>query len=386
MPEKRDYYEILGLKKGASAEDVKAAYKRLAKEYHPDLNKEAGAEEKFKELLEAYQSLSDPQKKQQYDQFGHAAEGFQGFQGFRGAGARDFDFDFGDIFQGFGGFGGFGDLFGEAFGAGGRKGRRGPSRGSDLRVDISVSFREAAFGAEKTINVERTETCGECGGKGGSGEESCGGCRGSGVTSQTSRTPFGIFSTQSTCRKCGGSGKTIKNPCGECGGKGTVRASRAIKVKIPGGIDNGNHLRLSGEGNAGARGGTAGDLFVVVFIEPDEVFKRDGTDVFTESPLSFSGAALGTTLDVPTLKGTAAITIPQGTQTGTIFRLRGEGIKELNGGGRGDEYVKVIVQTPKKMTAKQRQLFEELSGEEKPGKGKKGFFGRMKKRKQESSL
>jgi len=379
VPEKRDYYEILGLKKGAGAGEVKAAYKRLAKEYHPDLNREAGAEEKFKELLEAYQVLSDPQKKQQYDQFGHAAEGFQGFQGFRGAGARDFDFDFGDIFQGFGGFGGFGDLFGEAFGTGGRRGGRGPSRGSDLRVDMSISLREAAFGTEKTITVERTETCGECGGKGGSGEENCGSCRGSGVTSQTSRTPFGIFSTQSTCRKCGGSGKTIKNPCGECGGKGIAMASRAIKVKIPPGIDNGNHLRLSGGGNAGARGGPAGDLFAVVFIEPDDVFKRDGTDIFTEAPLSFSGAALGTKLDVPTLKGTAAIAIPQGTQAGTIFRLRGEGIKELNGAGHGDEYVKVIVQTPKKMTAKQRQLFEELSSEEKSEKEKKGFFGRMKK-------
>jgi len=377
MAEKRDYYEILGLKKGASVDEVKSAYKKLAKKFHPDLNKDKGAEEKFKELLEAYQVLSDPQKKSNYDQFGHAAEGFQGFQGFRGFGnARSFDFDFGDIFEGFSGLGGMGDLFRDAFGGG----RAGPVKGANLRVDLNLSFEEAAFGTKKIILLARIDNCPKCKGKGGSGEETCPDCRGSGVLRQTRQTPFGVFSSQSTCSKCGGQGKVLKNVCRKCDGKGRVKAKKEIKVTIPAGINNGNHLRLTGEGNAGIRGGEQGDLFVVVFVEEHDIFKRDGADVFAEVPISFAEAALGTKLDVPTLKGGAVLTVPAGTQTGTIFRQKGNGIKKLNESGFGDEYVKVIVQTPKKMNSRQRKLFKELAGQEKLGKERKGFFDRIKKK------
>lgn len=376
--EKRDYYDVLGLKKGASVEDVKAAYKKLAKKYHPDLNREEGAEEKFKEILEAYQVLSDPQKKANYDQFGHAAEGFQGFQGFRGFGGRGFDFDFGDIFSGFGGgeFG-FGEIFRQAFG-GGRK--AGPSRGANLRRDISLSFEEAVFGTEKTVEITRMEECSECKGKGGHGEEECSQCQGSGVVRQTRRTAFGMFSTQSTCPKCRGEGKTFKKECKKCGGRGRVKATRKIKVKVPAGISSGNHLRLHGQGSAGLRGGPAGDLFVVVFVEPNEVFKRDGADLFAEIPVSFAEAALGTSLDVPTLKGKATIKLPAGTQTGTIFRLKGKGVKRLNESGFGDEYVKVIVQTPEKLGKREKKLFEELAKEEGLARKRKGFFEKVKKK------
>jgi molecular chaperone DnaJ len=379
MAAKRDYYEILGLKKGSSVDEVKAAYKKLAKKYHPDLNKDDGAEEKFKELLEAYQVLSDPQKKSNYDQFGHAAEGFQGFQGFRGAGSRGFDFDFGDIFGAFGGGDqfGFGDMFRQAFGRGARA---GPTKGANLRIDLNLSFEEAVFGTEKTVAITRVEECKACKGKGGSGEEDCSECRATGVVRHTRRTAFGMFSTQTTCPKCGGEGKVLKKVCKKCEGKGRVRGRKEIKIKVPAGISSGNHLRLHGQGNAGVRGGPAGDLFVVVFVEPHEVFKRDGADLFAELPISFAEAALGTKLDVPTLKGEAVIKVPAFTQTGTIFRLKGKGVKKLNESGFGDEYIKVIVQTPKKMGSKQKKLFEELAKQEKTAKERKGFFQRVKKK------
>jgi molecular chaperone DnaJ len=378
MAEKRDYYEVLGLKKGASLEEVKQAYKKLAKKYHPDLNRDQDAEERFKEILEAYQVLGDPQKKANYDRFGHAAEGFQGFQGFRGFGARDFDFDFGDIFGNFGFGSGINDLFREAFGG---HSTSGPARGANLRVDLTLSFEEAAFGAEKSVSVSRVEDCKKCRGKGGSGEEECSQCKGSGVLSQTRKTPFGVFSAQGPCPKCSGSGKTWKKTCSECNGKGRVRAERKIRVKVPAGIDAGSHLRLKGEGNAGINGGPPGDLFVViVFVEPDEVFKRDGADIFAEVPISFAEAALGTKMEVPTLKGGATLKIPAGTQTGTLFRLREKGIKKLREEGFGDEYIKVIVQTPEKLGKKQKQLFEELAKEESLQKKRKSFFGRIRKK------
>lgn len=381
MPEKRDYYDVLGLKKGASVEEAKAAYKGLAKKYHPDLNKDAGAEEKFKEILEAYQALSDPQKKANYDQFGHAAEGFQGFQGFRGEG-RDFDFDFGDIFGsgGFGGFGGIDEIFRQAFGQQGARAGSGAVKGANLRIDLNIGFGEAVFGTEKTVEVSRIEDCGECKGKGGFGEETCMQCRGSGVVRQSRRTPFGSFVSQGPCPKCAGSGTVFRKACAKCEGKGRVRARREIKIKIPAGIDTGNHLRLQGEGNAGMRGGRAGDLFAVIFVEPSEVFKRDGADIFAEMPISFSEAALGTRLDVPTLNGEATVNIPAATQAGTIFRLKGRGIKNLEGQGFGDEYVKVFVHTPKKVNARQRKLFEELAKQDALKKERKGFFEKVRKR------
>lgn len=385
MAEKRDYYDVLGLKKGASVEEVKKAYKELAKKFHPDLNKEANAEEKFKEILEAYQVLSDPEKKSNYDQYGHAFEGFQGFQGFRGSGTRDFDFDFQDIFEGFGGFGGIDEMLRHAFAGtsgqafGGRT-RAGPARGANLRVDLNIGFEEAAFGTEKTIVISRIEECDECQGKGGTGQEKCQQCNGTGILRQTRRTAFGIFSSQTTCPKCGGSGRIIKNLCKKCLGKGRIKVKREIKVKIPAGIDSGNHLRLKEEGNAGIHGGPAGDLFAVIFVEPHDIFRRDETDIFAEMPISFSEAALGTKLDVPTLDGEATITVPAGTQTGTIFRLKGKGIKKLHETGQGDEYVKVIVETPSKLDKKQRELLEQLAKEEKLGEERKGFFEKIRKK------
>ncbi len=376
---KRDYYEVLGLKKGAAVDEVKAAYKKLAKKYHPDLNKDEGAEEKFKETLEAYQVLSDPQKKSNYDQFGHAAEGFQGFQGFRGSGTRDFDFDFGNIFGGVGGGGdfGFGDIFRQAFGG---ETRAGPTKGANLRMDLNLSFEEAAFGTEKTVAITKIEECKACKGKGGSGEETCAQCHGSGIVRQTRRTAFGMFSTQTTCPKCSGEGKTLKKICKKCDGKGRLRERKEIKIKVPAGINSGNHLRLHSQGNAGAWGGPSGDLFVVIFVEPNEVFKRDGADLFAEVPISFAEAALGTKLGIPTLKEEAVINVPASTQTGTIFRLKGKGIKKLGETGFGDEYIKVIVQTPKKMGKKEKKLFDELAKEEKTAKERKGIFQRVKKK------
>ena len=377
MAEKRDYYDVLGLKKGANMDEVKSAYKKLAKKYHPDLNKDKEAEEKFKEILEAYQTLSDPQKKQNYDQFGHAASGFQGFQGFRGFENQGFDFDFSEIFgSGFSGFGGMDEIF-RAFGG---RTRDTPTKGANLRVDINISFEEAAFGTKKTITLTRIENCEKCKGKGGTGEETCSQCKGQGILRQTRKTPFGIFSTQTTCPKCSGKGKTTKNTCEKCQGRGRIKQKRQIEVKIPAGIGTGNHLRLHGEGNAGTKGGPNGDLFAVIFVEQHEIFKRDGPDIFAEMPISFTEAALGTSLEVPTLEKKETIKIPRGTQTGTIFRLKGKGIKKLNEQGFGDEYVKVIVETPTKMSKKQKELFEELAKEEKLDKERKSFFEKLKKK------
>ncbi len=383
MPTKKDYYDVLGLKKGASVSEVKASYKKLAKKYHPDLNSDPKSEEKFKEASEAYQTLSDSKKKANYDQFGHAAEGFQGFQGFRGSGARGFDFNMGDIFGGggnFAGFGGMEDIF-RAFGGGGQ-GREaaGPARGANLRIDLSISFEEAVFGTEKTVELTRIENCKECNGKGGFGEETCSQCHGAGIIRQQRKTIFGTFVTQGTCPKCRGKGKIIKNVCKKCEGKGRTKTKREIKIKVPAGIDTGNHLNLRGEGNAGINNGPSGDLFAVIFVETDKIFKRDGSDIYAELPISFSEAALGTNLDVPTLEEKATIKIPKGTQTGTIFRLKSKGIKKLGETGHGDEYVKIIVQTPSKMNKKQKELFEKLAKEDDVKKQRKGFFGRIKKK------
>ncbi len=376
MTKTQDYYKILGLRKEASLDEVKSAYKKLAKKYHPDLNKEQGSEEKFKEVLEAYQILSDPQKKSNYDQFGHASEGFSGFQGFEG----QQDFDFSDIFGGFGGFSEFGsmaDTLRQAFSSRNRT-RNTSLRGTDLAVDLSLSFEEAAFGVEKNISVTRIEECSACKGKGGKGEETCVKCNGSGVLTENRRTPFGIFRTQTTCPKCGGNGKTIKNICKKCSGAGRLKAKKNIKIKIPAGIDSGNHLRMEGEGNAGSNGGQSGDLFIVIFVEPHKLFKRDGADIFTEVPISFAESALGTKLEVPILKGEATVKIPAGTQTDTIFRLSEKGIKKISEKGYGDEYVKVIIQTPKKLNKKQKKLFKELEKEEKLAKKRKNFFSKFR--------
>jgi len=373
MP-KKDYYEALGLKKGASPEEIKSAYKRLAKKFHPDISKEKEAEAKFKEIQEAYSVLSDSQKKQAYDSYGH------GFEGFRGRG------------PGFGGFGDFSpfqdDIISEIFNMSFRSGfpdrfssqfRREstPERGSDIRVDLSVPFEEAAFGAEKEIKVQRTVSCEQCSGKGykkDSDLEICEYCKGYGRIKK-SRVVMGVqISKLSLCRNCHGRGKEIKNPCKKCRGRGSFEESRKIKVKVPAGINTGNFLRLAGQGNAGEHGGGSGDIYVVIFVELHEIFKRDNSDIYLEIPISFSEAALGFEIEAPTLYGMAKLKVPAGTQSGTIFRLNGKGIQHLNAGGKGDEFVKVIVSTPSRLSGKERELLEKLRGEEKLKKERKSVF------------
>ncbi len=369
MTTKRDYYEILGLNKGASADEIKSAYKKMAKKFHPDISKEEHAEEKFKEILEAYSVLSDEQKKSNYDQFGHAAEGFQGFGG-QGTGGFDFsNMDFDDLFSSFG----FGNIFG------GRGKKRGPRKGVDLRFDLNIGFEEAVFGIKKEIEIERIEACDKCNGTGSEEKDGlidCSQCNGTGMQTHAQRTPFGTFTTKTTCRKCGGEGKTVKNPCSKCHGTGRIKKKRKIEVRIPEGIQNGAYLRLQGEGNAGERGAGNGDLYVIIFIEPHKFFKRDQTDIYGEVPINFSTAALGGEIEIPTLKEKGKLKIPAGTQTGTIFRLKGKGIKDIERGGFGDEYIKVIVRTPEKLSRKQKELFEEIKQEEKEDNG---FFKKFKK-------
>ncbi|MGN1059832.1 MAG: molecular chaperone DnaJ, partial [Clostridia bacterium] len=341
MAEKRDYYEVLGVDKSASAEEIKKAYRKMAKQYHPDLHPDdKEAEAKFKEVNEAYEVLSDAEKKQRYDQFGHAgvdpnfgAGGYSG--GFDGG------FDIGDIFEGF--FGG-----GAGFGRGGAR-RNAPKRGADLEAEVTISFEEAAFGCEKEIHLYRTEFCPDCDGSGakaGSEVTTCTACGGSGQVRSTQRTILGNMSTVSTCTACGGKGKIVKEPCGKCAGKGKIRKSRTIKVKIPAGIDNGQSISLSGQGNVGDKGAPSGNLFVTVTVRPHDLFQRSGADVMCEVPITFVQAALGAELEVPTLDGKVKYTIPEGTQTGTVFRLKGKGIPMLRRSGRGDQYVKVTVEVP----------------------------------------
>ncbi len=379
MAEKKDYYEILGIDRNATDEDIKKAYRKLAKKYHPDLNPgDKAAEAKFKEINEAYEVLSDPKKREQYDRFGHAGmdgSGFGGFEGFGGFGGfEDFDFGgIGDIFESF--FGGTG--FGRS------RSRSGPQKGADLKYTVEISFEEAAFGTEKEISVNRMETCNVCGGSGakpGTSPTTCTACNGTGQIQYRQSTPFGQFVNVKTCHVCQGEGKVITNPCPRCNGKGKVRKKVNIKVRIPAGIDDGQTISLRGEGEAGTRGGPPGDLFIFVKVRPHALFKRQGNDVICEIPITFVQAALGGELIVPTLDGKVKYTIPEGTQSGTVFRLRGKGIPYLRGSGRGDQYVKVFVEVPKKLNEKQKnalKAFAELLGDE-VHEQRKGFFDKMK--------
>lgn len=372
---KRDYYEVLGVSKGASAEEIKSAYKKLAKKYHPDVSKEEGAESKFKEVQEAYNTLSDSQKRQNYDRFGHTADRFSGsgaggFGGFGGAGV-----DFEDLFGAGGGFD-FGDIFSSVFGGG--RGRRRSNRGEDLRADLNISFEDAAFGVEKEIEISRFEKCDECSGAGGKGEKVCANCDGTGMARVTRRTPFGVFTTAGPCSKCSGAGKTFEDICGKCEGNGLRRVLRKIKVKIPAGIDSGNYLRMRGEGNAGPRGGEAGDLFIVVFVEPHNVFKRDGLDVFCEVPIGFAEAALGASIKVPILTGKATLKVPKGTQSGTMFKLAGRGIKDERGAHVGDEYVRVRIVTPTSLNKEMKDVLEKMKKAEKDPRTE-GIFDKIGK-------
>lgn len=370
-----DYYEVLGIKKGAAAEEIKKAYKELAKKYHPDVSKEHEAEKKFKEINEAYSVLSDPQKKEQYDQFGaDAFKGYsQGFSGEGGFGGANFDFE--DLFSQFSNFGfsDFGDIFGGGSG-GGRKPRQ--DNGSNIKLDITLSFEEAAFGETKDVVYERIERCEKCHGTGAEGAmKTCPTCRGKGVEVRQQRTPFGLFQTQSICHTCHGSGQITEKKCSKCDGDGLNAKQSSISVKIPAGINSGNHLRLAGKGHEGKHG--AGDLFIVVFVEAHEIFKRDEEDIYAEIPISFTESALGATIEVPTLQGKAELKIPSSTQTGTIFRIKGKGIKKLNKESYGDEFIKVVVSTPGKLNKKQKELLEKLQKEDDAAKKRKGFIDKI---------
>ena len=354
---KRDYYEVLGVDKNASEDDIKKAYRKLAKQFHPDLHPgDKECEEKFKELNEAAQVLGDPEKRKKYDQFGFAA--FDPNAGFGGGGAG-----FGD-FGGFGGFGGFGDIFGDlgdifGFGGGSSAARRnGPQRGESVRVGVTLTFEEAAFGCKKEVSVGRVEECPDCHGSGcaeGTTAETCPDCRGTGTVRTTKRTPFGMVQSSGPCQRCGGTGRIIHQPCPTCRGKGAVRRNKKVTVNIPAGIDDGQTISLKGQGSAGTNGGPAGDLLVTVAVRESDKFERDGSSVLSAVNVSFAQAALGADLQVDTIDGPVKLTIPEGTQSGTVFRLRGKGIPYLRGSGRGDQYVTVNVAVPKGLSSAQKE-------------------------------
>lgn len=375
MADKRDYYEVLGVQKGASDEEIKKAHRRLAKKYHPDLNQDnPQADEKFKELNEAYEVLSDKDKRSKYDQFGFAGVD-PSYGGGAGAGFGGFDMgDLGDL---------FGSFFGGGFGGRSSQRRNAPQRGESIRQSVMLSFEEAAFGCEKEISIDRIETCDECDGSGakkGTSAESCPNCHGTGSVTQTQRTPLGMFQTQAACPNCRGTGKIIRTPCPKCSGAGRLRKNRKLNVTIPAGIDDGQSIQLRGQGNAGANGGPAGDLLVTVGIRPHPVFSRDGSNVICEIPISFTQAALGDTLQVPTIDGRIEYKIPEGTQTATVFRMKGKGIQNLNGRGRGDQYVRVNIEVPKNLSEKQKKLlreFEENTTDENQAQ-RKGFWDKVK--------
>ena len=365
---KRDYYEVLGVNRNASETEIKKAYRRLAIQFHPDKNPgDKQAEEKFKELSEAYAVLSDPQKRASYDQFGHA--GVNGAGGFSGGG-----FDFGgtpfeDIFS---------DIFGDIFGGGSRRAGRG-QRGDDLRYNLTISFEEAAFGTEKKLQLPRRQPCEVCSGSGarpGTQAQTCKTCRGAGQV----RYQQGFFTMTRPCPDCRGEGKIITDPCPECKGAGLVKQKRSLSLKVPAGVESGTRLKLSSEGESGLNGGPPGDLYVVISVEAHPIFQREGRDVICEVPISFVQAALGCDLEVPTLEGKVSLKIPAGTQTGKIFKLSGKGIVALQGYGRGDQLVVLRVEVPTKLNPRQRELLEEFareSGEDIHPQGK-GFFDKVK--------
>ncbi len=377
--QKRDYYEVLGVQKGCSDDELKKAYRKLAKQYHPDLNPgDAEAEAKFKEANEAYAILSDPEKRQKYDQFGHA--GVDPNFGAGGAGAGGFDFsDFGDIFDTF-----FGGGFGGGFGGSSRtRNPNGPIRGNNVNISINLSFIEAAKGCKKTININRMVSCEDCHGTGaaaGTQPEICPDCHGSGQVMTQQRTPFGMMQSARPCSRCGGTGKIIKDPCKKCNGAGRIRKTAKLEVNVPAGIDDGQTFVLRGQGDHGLNGGPAGDVNVTVSVRKDALFERDGYDVWCDVPITFPQAVLGAEVTVPTIDGKVSYNVPEGTQPGTVFRLRNKGISYINGRGRGDQYVRVNIEVPTNLSNKQKEALREFDNQttEKNYNKRKGFFEKLK--------
>lgn len=353
--EKRDYYEVLGVSKDASLAEIKSAFRKLAKKYHPDVSKEENAAEKFKEVQEAYAVLSDEDRRRQYDQFGHAAfdnnaGGSGGFGGF------DFsDFDFGDIFD---------NIFGGGFGFGSSSRSRSSSRasrGSDRLLKLRLSFEEAVYGCKKEINVEVNDTCSHCHGKGGFDEEVCSKCHGSGTITSEQRTILGAFMTKTTCPNCGGLGKSYKTKCNDCNGKGYIRSKKIISVNIPSGVDNGNRLRITGKGEAGINGGPPGDLYIEFTIDEHKFYQRDENDIYLEVPLTITEAILGCKKEIPTIQGNVKLNISSGTSNGDKQRLKGKGVYNETTRKTGDMYIIIKIITPQRLTRIQKELLEELS-------------------------
>ena len=375
MAEKRDCYEILGVSKSATDEEIKKAFRRKAKQYHPDANPgDKEAEENFKEVNEAYSILSDPEKKARYDQYGYAgvdpSAGGGGFGGGFSGG-----FDMGDIF----------DMFGGMFGGSGRSQRaNAPMRGDDVGARVVIDFNESIFGCKRDISFYRIEHCKECGGSGaekGTSAQTCRKCGGRGSITVQKRTPFGMMQSTAPCDECGGKGKTIQNPCRECRGSGTVRKSKKIEINIPAGIDNGQNVFLSGQGDCGINGGPNGDLIIQVQVRPHELFRREGYNIYYELPITFADATLGTKLTVPTPDGEGELVIPEGTQTGTTFSVRGKGVPRINSKSRGDLFITVKVETPKGLSRKQKDLLEEFQNSlsDKHHTKRKSFFDKFRK-------
>lgn len=367
-----EYYDRLGLSKDASQDEIKRAYRKLSKKYHPDINKEPGAEEKYKEILEAYETLSDAQKRAAYDQYGpDGANGFGGQGSFGG-------------FDGGAGFGGFEDIFSSFFGGGATRNPNAPRQGDDLQYRVNLSFEEAVFGAEKEIHYNREVTCKTCSGSGakpGTSPVTCGRCHGHGVINVDTQTPLGMMRRQVTCDVCHGTGQEIKDPCQTCHGTGREKQSHTVSVKIPAGVETGQQIRLAGQGEAGFNGGPYGDLFVVINVNPSDKFTRDGSTIYYTLNISFVQAALGDTVEVPTVHGNVEMVIPAGTQTGKTFRLKGKGAPRLRGCSQGDQLVTVKIVTPTKLNDAQKEAllaFAKASGDEKVAPQKKGFFNKVK--------